>query len=391
MLLSPLHQRARSGERLLLEALLADGAPVDPRSPCGWTPLLDAAWACHAGCVDALLEAGADRAALSVDGLGAMSLAAGRGHTRVVQLLLAAGADPDASSHAGRTPLEGALQRGHLDGALQLARAGAAVTDAMATLWLRALAQQQGRRCLLRDEQAGYQGSWVWLLDGPLRLPDPVREQLGDHLYAPPSNGLLDATLQLTTPVAFRVEPSAFPEGQPSDRLPSHRWRYRKGWTEHCQAIFQGEVAAYSADEDGLIASQEALGADAGPALAALLQAGADPNLLPPQACMRGATLLINAAHMGATACVSALLDGGADRDARSASGWTAMMVAAAQGQVPILHQLLRAGAELDRRNAQGQTALSIAQSRSQAEAARSLLVSHNRHHLQRQGASQGR
>ena len=89
----PLHAAARSGNRLLGEALLEAGASVDACNDAGETPLLVAARAGNNDFVRMLVEhnAGVNTA----DNLQhtALYYAGERGFTEIVELLLAAGAE----------------------------------------------------------------------------------------------------------------------------------------------------------------------------------------------------------------------------------------------------------------------------------------------------------
>ena len=71
------------------------------------------------------------------------------------------------------------------------------------------------------------------------------------------------------------------------------------------------------------------------------------------QRTMSGA-LLLEASRNGNVDAARALLEAGADVDARNADGITALMMAAARGHVEVVHVLLEAGADVDARNAVG-------------------------------------
>ena len=90
----------------------------------------------------------------------------------------------------------------------------------------------------------------------------------------------------------------------------------------------------------------------------ALLQAGADIEARSPQ----GHTPLILASYNGHAAATRLLLESGAEVDAGDTSrGNTALMGTAFKGFDDIADLLLDAGAEVDRRNHAGQTALMLA------------------------------
>jgi hypothetical protein len=70
---------------------------------------------------------------------------------------------------------------------------------------------------------------------------------------------------------------------------------------------------------------------------------------------------LVQAAETGNIASVEALLTGGADVNARTETGTTALMRAASFGQVELVHVLLNKGAEINQERNDGFTALSLA------------------------------
>ena len=372
---SQLHRAARVGDVRALAEALARGESMKGLTATGWTPLHDASWGGHEGTVGALLAAGAAVDTVTVDGLSPLSLAAGEGHKAVVDLLLSGEAYVDSQSTEGRTPLESALQRGHLAVARQLVDSGAAVSEACCSLWLRALVALDGKRCRLLEEREPGTRLWVWALDGPLRLERDDAHRLGEHIISVVHEGALAKQVDLRFGVRFAVDTRAFRPIDTGHTLPSGRWRFRRGWTERVQAILHGEAHADELDEDGRLAAYEALRAGEAEALAALLQAGSNPEALPPQGCMRGAALLLNAAHLGEAACAEVLVAAGAGVDVQTPSGWTPLMAAAARGHLEALGVLVRANADLALRNDQGQTALVVAQARGQSEAARVLLV----------------
>jgi len=82
---------------------------------------------------------------------------------------------------------------------------------------------------------------------------------------------------------------------------------------------------------------------------------------------------LLEAARTGRLATVRALLEGGADVNAASASGVTPLMEAASAGRVEIAQILLDAGAELDARDRLGRTALDLAETAGRADLVRLL------------------
>jgi len=89
-----------------------------------------------------------------------------------------------------------------------------------------------------------------------------------------------------------------------------------------------------------------------------LLRQGADPNL---RGGVNDWTPLMHAIHKNQAGTAKALLDGGADVEARTRSGETPLMMAAGYGYTPIVELLLERGAHTRAQTPDGATALSLA------------------------------
>ncbi len=375
---------AREGDLEALETYIDSGQKVDSRSFCGWTALADASWAGHEEAARMLISAGLDVDTPTPDGLTPLMIAASRGHTDVVQLLCALGARVDRRSREGRTAVESALQAGHVNIASQLHAQGAAFDGPIATLYVRALVARQGGACALvnpTEQMARGASRWRWVMEGPIEVTSDDLLPIQTALAGPPQltggHVIEVSRIEFRTPVEFVVAPS-HPALSQSKGLPSRGWRYRCGWTEHVQQILHGELLADARDVFGYIPLLEAIRNGSTDTVGALVASGADIHVVPHYGCMRGATMLINAAERGNSDVVQILLDAGAAVDVETSTGWTALMVAASRGHADCVRILVMADADLSVRNAQGQTALALAQRRRHPMVARMLLVASN-------------
>jgi ankyrin repeat protein len=127
----PLSIACLNGSSAMVAALLKAGARANTALPSGETALMTAARAGSVDCVKLLLSHGAQVNAYEARrGQTALMWAVAENHTEVVRSLIEHGADVHAKSKSGFTPLLFAAQQGNLDIANILLAAGADVNEA---------------------------------------------------------------------------------------------------------------------------------------------------------------------------------------------------------------------------------------------------------------------
>ena len=127
---TPLALAATNGNAAIVTLLVKGGADPNRTVRAGETPLMLAARADRADAVKALLEAGAQVDAKETwNGQTALMWAAAAGHAPVVQVLIDRGADVHARSNAGTTPLLFAARHGDVGTVRALLAAGADVNE----------------------------------------------------------------------------------------------------------------------------------------------------------------------------------------------------------------------------------------------------------------------
>ena len=130
---TPLSLAARNGNAEIMSQLLAAGVdPDDPRQAvnAGETPLMLAARSGQVDAVQVLAAAGADvDAQENWNGQSALMWAGAEGHVPVVESLIDLGADIRARSNSGATPLLFAVRKGSIGAVRALIAAGADVNE----------------------------------------------------------------------------------------------------------------------------------------------------------------------------------------------------------------------------------------------------------------------
>ncbi len=361
---TPLALACTNGNTAIVTALLEAGADANATLPGGETALMTAARTGRLGPVQALLARGASvDARLGPNGQTATMWAAAEGHAAVVEALVAAGADFRATVDTGFNALLFAVRAGHLDVVRALHRAGADLNAATQPVRTGRKLPPRGSTALTIAIENGRYALASLLLDlgsnaaemrsgySPLHIISWIRkpdrgEDEGDPI---PDDGTLVTSEQVIRKlVAKGADVNARLTGGPSGggRIA------RKGCTPFMLAADTADTAY----------------------MKLLVELGADPTI--PN--VDGCTPLMAAAGLGtrsageeagtdeeAVEAVAYLLSLGADINAVSANGDTAMHGAAFANFPKVVKFLDAKGADIavwNQRNKRGWTPLMVAE-----------------------------
>ena len=361
---SALHVAARAGSPEIIALLVAAGAEVNGRTDVGTSPIHVAvssvpyyvtgdssqvrtgSWRLRAA---ALLEAGADPNLPDAEGDTPLHLAAQEVDTALVSLLATAGADLNARNDSGETPLLTARYHANAPVARKLLDLGADPS--------------------VLEGTGGIDGPLCDLTDYSFLLRSPA-ESLGDCLEAGFPVDRTDAAGR--TPLWRLAGFTSWSFDDPEKVAlflaagadPNARTNSGSGRTPlHLVA---------EADRD-YYGHRKWAGTPGRTAATALLDAGADVNARD----TLGQTPLHKAVRQeddSAVFMVTLLIEGGADANARANDGQTPLHLAASLDLVPVMSALIQAGAEVDARTNDGLTPLHLALRRGQRAAATILL-----------------
>ena len=258
---TPLSQAIKAGDHNAITALIKKDADVNAPDADGTTPLHWAAEANDLETMQLLLRAGANPKARNRYGVSPLSLAAGNANATAIDLLLKAGADPKASLPGGQTILMAAAKTGNPQAVNLLIAAGADVSARESTYGETAL---------------------MWAAEG--NHPEAIKALIAHGAQ-------VDArSAELKYPKdSFGLEGvmTILPRGH---------------WTALMYAARQGSLDAARA----------------------LLEAGANPNLVDPD----GTTALVFAIINGHYDTAALMLDKGADPNIADSAGMAALYAA---------------------------------------------------------------
>ena len=291
--MTALHWAANRGDSTMAVVLLRAKARLSATTRIGgYTPLHVASQSGAAGVVRALLAAKADARAVTTDGATAMHLAAVAGVPGTITALVAAGGDVNATEPAwGQTPLMAAAARGRADAVRALLKAGADPSVTAKTVDIMASAAQDRQAKAKRDAVLAQLREAQGQSKNPNWLPSPQQVQ---------------AAVKASREVEVQAASKAALEG----------------------------AAAAAAAEEARLAAQGGRGLD-----------DDNPAYNEQLGVQGGHTALLLAVREGQTACVDALLDGGADINQVSRGDQTSpMLMASINGHYDLVLRLLKRG-----------------------------------------------
>ena len=339
---SPLHVASSYGNLGIVRMLGKAGADVSVRSKGGSTTLHFAAHQGHTETVHYLAGLkDVDVNHSGVDGYTALHFAVQQQFPDVVKVLIDAGADIEAKADRGSSPLLKASSTGQLRVVKMLIEAGAGV----------GVMNNDGKTCLMFAADAGHTETVRYLVDLPQvevnqadRSDGATALHFACQKYPDVAQVLIDAGADIETKDYLEYSPLL--KASTSGALDVVKVLVRSG-AEMCEADHAGDPCLILAAYHGHIETVRTL--------LCMPEVGIDN----PGAC--GFTALHHAARQGHADVLQALLDAGADIEAKNVEGRSALLVASIAGEAKSVKLLVEAGAGVCVTENNGLTCLTIA------------------------------
>jgi ankyrin repeat protein/tetratricopeptide (TPR) repeat protein len=333
---TPLHIAAQNGHKRLCEILLAAGANVNAADPPGVTPLRLAAQNGFVEVAEVLLAKGANVNAkanmANIGGTTPLCVAARNGFPAVVELLLKHGADINAADQRGDTPLMGAILQNQPVTVKLLLEIGADVnvsdSNRYTALFFAVRDLQPALVELLLDHHANLEAPVPALYrDNQGNFHESSADKEWTVLFAPVGTGNTNLTRLLLDHGANLNAKAA------SGITPVH-WAVLANARDTLKLLLAHKPELNVRDSGSNTPLQYAVDAGRTDLVDLLLNAGADPNLpgwtsggdQPWFPLFRALALLGDDVRQP---IVKALLQHGADLNAKTANGWTTLHLAA--------------------------------------------------------------
>ncbi len=349
------------------------------------------------------IAAGANVNAMSGNGISAIMYAAGKGQTDIVRLLLKAGANPNLAGTTNITPLMCAAMYGRHDAVQMLLAAGAKrdVADDKGNTAYTYAAKFPAIAQMLAPQTAPQAQPSNASVDEDYNLM--VAAQSGDlaaakkaiaagaNVNAMSGNGLsvimYAAGKGHTDIVRLLLKAGANIEAKEKNGVTPLMLAANLGHTEAVKALIQAGANANEKSKDGLTALAYAKGSNS-KNKEEIINLLAPLTMNPVQLFVKGIenkdvklvekaiangldvkgalnqegwTALMIAANRGHIEAIKALIQAGANIEAKDKAGWTPLMYAASEGRTEAIKVLVQAGAKLETKDKDGLTPLMIA------------------------------
>jgi ankyrin repeat protein len=389
--MTPLLQASRYGDVAMMRVLLDHGADVASAVRDGETPLMAAARSGNTAAVELLLDRGSDpNAAEALGGQTALMWAAAEGHLGIVDALLKAGANPNLKARTseltkrsmrtdfpsgGFTALMWAARNGNEDMVRLLVAAGAEVDqtngDGATAMMLAIVNDRYDMAATLLELGADANDGSLWYAIEMRDAPTDWRARDGSRLRNDHPNRitgldlierLLDAGADPDKPFTGQMHNASMCCDAKGSGTPFFRAAIaadvdamklliaRGADLEWTLAPVEGAPPMPFGDNTGLTPLMVAINGGKG-----LLMAGGPGDI-------RESTIGVwrEAGNRNPADAVKLLLEAGANPNAVSAKGDTALHIAAHDGRLEVLRELVAGGADVNARNAAGKTALEL-------------------------------